>query len=75
MGMEELMEIKEVVVHSIDGAKYQIQFERSAVKGQDGFKITANSDQIEDAKRDIENLYQWALKKTTPYIPEVKQSE
>ena len=48
------MEIKEVVVHSIDGARYQIQFEQAATKGVLGFKVTANGDDKETAKAEAE---------------------
>jgi len=50
------MEIREVVVHSIDGARYQIQFEQAATKGVLGFKVTANSDDKDIAKVEAEEL-------------------
>ncbi|MFA7214386.1 MAG: hypothetical protein WC111_10895 [Candidatus Cloacimonadaceae bacterium] len=50
------MEIREVVVHSIDGARYQIQFEQAATKGVLGFKVTANGDNKDIAKVEAEEL-------------------
>ena len=61
------MEIKEVVIHSIDGARYQIQFEQAATKGVLGFKVTANGDNKEIAKAEAEELLGFALKKSSLY--------
>ena len=44
--------------------KYRIVFERSAVKGTDGFKVEANGDDIEAVRKDANDLYNYALKTT-----------
>jgi hypothetical protein len=61
------MEIREVVVHSIDGARYQIQFEQAATKGVLGFKVTANGDNKDIAKAEAEELLAFALKRSSLY--------
>ena len=47
-------------------SKFKIQFERSAVKGQDGFKIEANGDSLEQVQIDAERLMLFACVKTSP---------
>jgi len=61
------MEIKEVVVHSIDGAKYKVVFEQAAVKGVLGFKIEANGDSMEAVQQEAATLLGYALKKSNLY--------
>ena len=68
------MEIREVVVHSIDGARYQIQFEQAATKGVLGFKVTANGDDKEIAKAEAEELLAFALKKASLYKGEFPET-
>ena len=68
------MEIKEVVVHSIDGARYQIQFEQAAVKGVLGFKVTVNGDDKEMARAEAEELLAFALNRSSLFkgdLPEI----
>mgnify|MGYP001278358225 CR=1 FL=1 len=49
--------------------KYKIQFERSAVKGVDGFKVEANGDNIESVQNDAEILKGFAESKTATPTP------
>ena len=56
---------EETRVIQVNG-KYRIVFERSAVKGVDGFKVEANSDDIEAVKKDANDLYNYAQKATFP---------
>jgi hypothetical protein len=68
------LEIREVVVHSIAGARYQIQFEQAATKGVLGFKVTANGDNKDIAKVEAEELLAFALKRSSLYkgdLPEI----
>ncbi len=46
--------------------RYEIQIERSATKGVDGFKVTAKGDTAEDVERDIAVLLEEALARTKP---------
>mgnify|MGYP001558680117 CR=1 FL=1 len=63
--------LEETTIHHVNG-KFRIVFERSAVKGVDGFKVEANGDQLDLVKLDAETLYQYAQKITKPdWIPEV----
>jgi len=57
------MEPQEIRHYQI-GTKYRVQFERSAVKGVDGFKVEANGDELEQIKKDAYDLYCDAIKKT-----------
>jgi hypothetical protein len=68
------VEIKEYRINETLNGKYTIQLERSAVKGQDGFKVTVNSDNIEDAEREASRLYGWSsvLTRQSPTNSEVK---
>lgn len=59
---------EEVRHYQVNG-KYRIVFERSAVKGQDGFKVEANNDNLSLAEIDACSLYEFALKATTPVTP------
>jgi hypothetical protein len=52
------------VNHYQVNGKYKIQFERSAVKGVNGFKVEANGDNIESVQNDAEILKQFAESKT-----------
>ena len=60
---EELME--EVKHYQVNG-KYRVVFERSAVKGVDGFKVEANGDDMEAVRKDANDLYDYAQNITTP---------
>ena len=51
-------------------SKYRVVFERSAVKGIDGFKVEANGDDIEAVRKDADDLYSYAQKETTITISE-----
>jgi hypothetical protein len=59
------MEIKEVIVHSIENSKYKVQFEQAATKGIIGFKVEANDDDIEKCKDQASSLLQYALKRSS----------
>ena len=64
--MEDFNETK--VIHQTINGKYRVVFERSAVKGIDGFKVEANGDDIEAVKKDANDLYAYALKETAIII-------
>lgn len=69
------MEIREVVIHSIDGAKHKIQFEQAATKFILGFKVETNGDELDKVKEQANNLLQYALQKSKLYkdlIPDGK---
>ena len=51
--------MEEVRHYQVNG-KYRIVFERSAVKGIDGFKVEANGDDKEQTHADALILYQYA---------------
>ena len=63
--------MEEVKHYQING-RYKVQFERSAVKGQDGFKVEANGDDLTGTSDEAHRLYEYALLLTKPIIPEVK---
>ena len=52
------------VIHTTVNGKYRVVFERSAVKGIDGFKVEANGDDIEAVRKDANDLYEYAIKST-----------
>ena len=62
----------EVKHYQVNG-KYRIQFERSAVKGQDGFKVEVNSDSLEEAIFEANDLYLRA--QTITFMPVIKVGE
>lgn len=47
----------EEVIHSTINGKYRVVFERSAVKGVDGFKVEANGDDYIQTMGDAQSLY------------------
>ena len=55
---------EEVKHYQVNG-KYRVVFERSAVKGIDGFKVEANGDDIEVVRKDANDLYKYAQSETT----------
>ena len=59
--------MEEVKHYQVNG-KYRMQFERSAVKGQDGFKVEANGDDMASVESEALLLYLKAkeLTITTP---------
>jgi len=56
----------EEVKHYQVNQQYRVVYERSAVKGQDGFKVEANSDSKEEAMMDAKTLYEDAKTQTIP---------
>jgi hypothetical protein len=68
------MEIKEVIVHSIENSKYKVQFEQAATKGIIGFKVEANDDDIEKCKDQASSLLQYALKRSSLSLQPVPSS-
>ena len=54
------------VTHQTINGKYRVVFERSAVKGIDGFKVEANGDNIESVTKDATALYIYAHKSSNP---------
>ena len=50
---------EETTIYHVNG-KYRVVFERSAVKGVDGFKVEANGDDIETVRKDANDLYKYA---------------
>jgi len=48
--------------------RYRVVFERSAVKGIDGFKVEANGDDIEQVEFDARVLYVYANGLTSPQV-------
>ena len=64
--------MEETKIYHID-SKYRIQFEQAAsTKGVIGFKIEANSDSLEDVKKDAMALFEWAKEKAPNIGSEVK---
>jgi hypothetical protein len=61
----------QIVEHYQIHQRYKIQFERSAVKGVDGYKIEANADTLDDAMSAASSLKAYAELKTAPTIPAV----
>ncbi len=57
--------MEEVKHYQVNG-KYRMVYERSAVKGQDGFKVEANDDDIETVMCESFRLYEDAKTKTVP---------
>lgn len=55
--------MEEVKHYQVNG-RYKVQFERSAVKGQDGFKVEANDDNLDLAQLYADVLYKFAQDKT-----------
>lgn len=55
----------EVRHYQVNG-RYRVQYERSAVKGVDGFKVEANGDDIEQTAKDAQDLYMRAQGITAP---------
>ena len=47
-------------------SRYRVVFERSAVKGVDGFKVEANGDDYPQTMLDAQSLYDEAVRFTTP---------
>ena len=64
---------EETKIYHVNG-KYQVVFERSAVKGIDGFKVEANGDDIEAVGKDANDLYCYAQKETTITIRTISES-
>ncbi len=59
--------MEETVLHQTINGKYRIVIERAAsTKGVDGFKVEANGDDIEQVKKDVADLYDYAIGKTDP---------
>lgn len=55
----------QTVNHITINGRYRIVFEKAAgVKTGDGFKVEANSDDLEEAQRDALALYQFAKDNT-----------
>ena len=52
--------------------QYKVQFERSAVKGTDGFKVEANGDDASQTVEQARALYAAAQGITTPPVQEGK---
>ena len=57
--------MEETTIYHVNG-KYRVVFERSAVKGIDGFKVEANGDDIESVRKDANDLYNYAQNVSTP---------
>ncbi len=53
----------EVKHYQVNG-RYKVQFERSAVKGQDGFKVEANGDDFKQTFDEAGELYNHAVNAT-----------
>jgi hypothetical protein len=62
--MEDFNETK--VTHQTINGKYRVVYERSAVKGIDGFKVEANGDTIDSVLVDAEELYKQVIHVTLP---------
>jgi hypothetical protein len=49
------LDIKEVIVHTVENGKYKVQFEKAASANKiDGFKVEVNADSFDEAKREAE---------------------
>ena len=57
--------MEEVKHYQVNG-KYRVVFERSAVKGIDGFKVEANGDDYPQTMNDAQSLYNEAVRFTAP---------
>jgi len=58
----------EEVNHYQINQRYKVQFERSAVKGVDGFKVEANGDDMDGTMADAVKLYGKAIRASTPIL-------
>ncbi len=56
----------EQVQHVTVNGKYQGQIERAAVKGVDGFKVGCNTDDLEEWKKALQEMYDYAIGLTRP---------
>jgi len=65
----------EEVKHYQIGQRYKVQYERSAVKGVDGFKVEANGDDLTTTTQDAEELYEKAQFVTRPPVTIPAQAE
>ena len=63
---------EETIIYYVNG-KYRVVFERSAVKGIDGFKVEANGDERNQVVKDAQALYEDAIHLTQPNM-EVKSN-
>ncbi len=68
--MEDFNETK--VIHQTINSRYRVVFERSAVKGIDGFKVEANGDDIEAVRKDANDLYNYAQNISQPKVYNVE---
>lgn len=63
---------EQTVTHIHLNQRYRVVIERAAsTKGKDGFKVEANSDSLEEVKREAEALYNEAKRVTK--VEEVKE--
>ena len=60
------------VIHTTVNGKYRVVFERSAVKGIDGFKVEANGDDYAQTMNDAQSLYNEANRFTAPVMKELE---
>jgi hypothetical protein len=56
----------EEIKHFQVNGKYRVQYERSATKGVDGFKVEANGDEYPKVLEDAQSLYVKAILTTSP---------
>ncbi len=64
------MAIKEIVIN--DDRQFKVVFEQAATKGVLGFKVEATDDDLEACKEKATDLLQFALKRSSLYVTEVK---
>jgi len=61
------------VTHIQPNQRYTVSYERSAVKGTDGFKVTANGDELPSVQAEATRLYLGAIATTSPTYTIPKQ--
>lgn len=59
---------EEIRQYQVNG-KYRIQFERAANTRTDGFKIEVNDDSLQEAQKQAEELYIWAINRLAILSP------
>ena len=57
---------KQEITHIHLNGRYTVTYERSATKGVDGFKVTANGDDLETVEKDAADLKMVAGEATKP---------
>ncbi len=62
------MEIKEIVIHTLQDSKYKIQFEQAATKGVLGFKCEVNDDDFEQCQIRATGLLKYVQNQAARFV-------